>query len=88
MMCKSSFSRCHLTGLIATGCGDDTIRIFKEDLVEGSSSVDQPCFELIATVNRAHTMDINTVAWNPVQPGLLASCSDDGDVKLWQVEDS
>ena len=29
--------------------------------------------------------DVKSVAWNPVERGLLASCGDDGDVKLWQL---
>ncbi|GLC46547.1 hypothetical protein PLESTB_001865400 [Pleodorina starrii] len=31
----------------------------------------------------AHDADVNCVRWNPAQPRLLASCSDDGLVRLW-----
>lgn len=75
---------CHLTGLIATACGDDTVRIFKED---STSDPNAPNFNLIAQIDRAHTQDVNCVAWNPVTKGLLASCSDDGDIKIWKLKD-
>ena len=78
-------SRCPLTGLIATAAGDDAIRIFQEDPTIGD--VHQPSFELTLTQHKAHTQDVNAVSWNPKIPGLLASCSDDGEVKLWQFVD-
>lgn len=76
-------SWCHLTGLIATACGDDAIRIFKED--EGCDP-NAPTFSLLSTMGRAHTQDVNCVTWNPVTGGLLASCSDDGDIKIWSFK--
>ena len=72
---------CHQTGLIATACGDDAIRIFGQDL---ASDPNAPDFQLLACVPRAHEQDVNSVAWNPVVPGLLASCSDDMSIKIWQ----
>nr|XP_023014906.1 probable cytosolic iron-sulfur protein assembly protein Ciao1 [Leptinotarsa decemlineata] len=77
-------SWCHLTGLIATACGDDAIRIFKED--QGCDQ-NAPTFSLVCTVERAHTQDVNCVSWNPVSKGLLASCSDDGDIKVWNFQE-
>lgn len=71
---------CHQTGLIATACGDDAIRIFR---VENGSDPNAPNLELVCTMPRAHEQDVNSVSWNPCIPGLLASCSDDMSVKLW-----
>ncbi|XP_055311430.1 probable cytosolic iron-sulfur protein assembly protein Ciao1 [Sitodiplosis mosellana] len=77
-------SWCKLTGLIATACGDDMIRIFKES--DGSDK-NQPNFELLLSVHRAHTQDVNTVAWCPHTAGLLLSTSDDGEVKVWKFSE-
>ena len=78
--------RCKLTGLIATACGDDKIRIFREDPTGGDP--DQPSFHLVAVMENGHTQDVNSVAWNPKEAGLLASCSDDGLIKLWHCNAS
>jgi len=72
-----------LTDLIATACGDNSIRIFKE---EDLSDRNQPSFSCISAVSEAHSQDINSVQWNPVVKGVLASCSDDGLVKIWKME--
>ena len=82
---QSFFSpRCHLTGLIATASGDDCIRVFKED---PSSDADEPTFMCVVTIPHAHTQDVNCIQWHPKIPGLAASCSDDGDIKIWQCKD-
>nr|CAH7769478.1 unnamed protein product [Callosobruchus chinensis] len=73
-------SWCPLTNLIATACGDDAIRIFKED---GTSDCNAPTFSMICTLEKAHTQDVNCVTWNPVVPGILASCSHDGEIKIY-----
>lgn len=72
---------CLVTGLIATACGDDMIRIFKESDVEDKN---QPNFELLLAVHRAHTQDVNTISWCPHTAGLLLSTSDDGETKIWK----
>jgi len=77
-------SWCHITGLLATACGDDIIRIFKED---ADSDPNAPTFSFISSAERSHSQDVNSVTWNPKIPGLLASCSDDGDIKLWNYVD-
>ena len=75
----------HLDGCLATACGDDAIRIFKE---EETSDKNQPSFNLMCTINKAHEQDVNSVSWHPKISGLLASCSDDGSVKLWQYSEN
>jgi len=79
---------CHETGLIATACGDDAIRVFKEDTNNVSDAVNSPNFICEINQSDAHNSDVNCIAWNPVVQGLLASCGDDGDVKLWQLNRS
>lgn len=39
----------------------------------------------VAAVDQAHAQDVNCVRWNPKIGGLLASCGDDGLVKIWQM---
>lgn len=70
--------------MIATGCGDDIIRVFKEDV---GSDPEAPTFSLAVSVEPAHGQDVNCVTWNPVVGGLLASCSDDGEIKLWKYSE-
>ncbi|KAJ6653257.1 hypothetical protein lerEdw1_009421 [Lerista edwardsae] len=74
---------CHLTGALATACGDDAIRVFEEDPLSDSQ---QPTFSLTAHVARAHSQDVNCVAWNPKEARLLASCSDDGEMAFWKYQ--
>lgn len=77
-------SWCHKTGLIATACGDDIVRIFKED---DNTDPNAPTFSMVNASEPAHTQDVNCVAWNPITRGLLVSCSDDGDIKMWNFVD-
>ncbi len=67
----------------ATASGDDAIRIFR---IDPESDPNAPILEQLITVPRAHEQDVNSVVWNPCIPGLLASCSDDMHVKLWQFK--
>ncbi|MBN3280457.1 CIAO1 protein, partial [Polyodon spathula] len=76
-------SWCHLSGALATACGDDAIRVFEEDT---TSDPHQPTFSLAAHVPKAHDQDVNCVSWNPKEVGLLASCSDDGDIGIWSYQ--
>ncbi|XP_058128026.1 probable cytosolic iron-sulfur protein assembly protein Ciao1 [Anopheles ziemanni] len=75
---------CKQTGLLATACADNLVRIFKE---AADSNPNEPTFELLATT-AGHTQDANKVVWNPVCPGMLLSASDDGEIKLWQWDES
>ncbi|KAF3851097.1 hypothetical protein F7725_012869 [Dissostichus mawsoni] len=70
-------------GALATACGDDAVRVFMED---ETADPEQPVFSLAAQVTRAHNQDVNCVSWNPKEAGLLASCSDDGDITIWRFQ--
>jgi len=71
-----------------TGSGDNAIRIFQESEFEaGGDSKRAPNFDMVAVAYESHTQDVNSVAWCPSESGLLASCSDDGTIKLWKVEE-
>ena len=69
--------------MIAAGAGDNSITIFQEDPLSGDST--SPTFNLLTRTKQAHEQDVNAVAWNPQVAGLLASCSDDGTIKLWKA---
>ncbi|ETW10452.1 hypothetical protein H310_00757 [Aphanomyces invadans] len=66
------------TNVLATGCGDDGIRLFQ---VNGTSGK----FELAFQQVRAHAGDVNCVRWCPTDPTLLVSAGDDANVRLWRV---
>ena len=74
--------------MIATACGDNYIRIFRQSKNgvgdDCSSNADALNFELIESI-QAHDQDVNCVKWCPQLPGMSASCSDDGSIKLWQI---
>jgi WD40 repeat protein len=73
--------------LIASCGGDDSICFYEEaasDVTVANHSPLPTCnFSLTYRQSSAHTTDVNAVSWNPHYPGLIASCSDDGEVKLW-----
>lgn len=48
-----------------------------------TSNLKKKC-EVLATEVRAHSGDVNRVAWNPVDANILASCGDDGLVRIWR----
>ncbi|KAK1801337.1 hypothetical protein P4O66_023025 [Electrophorus voltai] len=76
-------SWCHLTGALATACGDDGVRVFKED---AAADPRHPAFYLSAHVPKAHNQDVNCVAWHPKEAGLLATCSDNGEIAIWNYQ--
>ena len=75
-------------GVIATGGADDAIVLLRASAAAGSSIV----LEQIRTIGDAHAGDVNSVAWRPAPEGrppslanMLASCGDDGSVRLWRT---
>lgn len=73
--------------LIATASGDNSLHVFRFN--ENGNLEEQPKLALLTQEREAHSQDCNCVDWNPVQPNLLASCSDDGTIKIWHfLEDS
>eukprot|EP00455_Lapot_gusevi_P009918 TRINITY_DN14460_c0_g1_i2.p1 TRINITY_DN14460_c0_g1~~TRINITY_DN14460_c0_g1_i2.p1 ORF type:complete len:328 (+),score=31.15 TRINITY_DN14460_c0_g1_i2:110-1093(+) len=73
-------------GYLASGAADDSICIYAESanrdpaLPPGSIAP----YEIILKLNSAHSSDVNCVSWNPQQPSILASVSDDMSVKIWR----
>ena len=71
-----SWSRAN--GMIATASGDNSIKIFAETTPKGG-------FALVHVIPDAHELDVNSVAWHPHEPGVLASGSDDQCVRVWTL---
>ncbi|XP_034694330.1 protein CIA1 [Vitis riparia] len=69
-------------GIIATGAADDAIRFFVESK---DGLVDGPLYKLMLKKEQAHDMDINSVQWSSGENRLLASASDDGTIKIWEL---
>lgn len=78
-----------LQGVIATGCGDNAIRLFESGQAqdtghqEADGNLQSSKFSLAVTKQNAHSADVNCVRWSPSEPGLLASAGDDNTVRLW-----
>jgi len=65
---------------VATGGGDNAIRILRL----GPAPVDaERRLHLDCEAAGAHDGDVNCVAWSPGHEQLLASCGDDGVVRIW-----
>ena len=76
-----------LNNLIATACSNNSVDIFRENsMPEAGKSSDEPHISLVHHEENAHTQDVNCVDWNPIHADLLASCSDDGSVKIWSFK--
>ncbi|XP_020114861.1 protein CIA1 [Ananas comosus] len=69
-------------GVIASGAADDAMCLFVENQ---DHSVDEAPYILLLKKEKAHDMDVNSVRWSPKEPSLLASASDDGVIKLWEL---
>ncbi|GKV38936.1 hypothetical protein SLEP1_g46787 [Rubroshorea leprosula] len=72
-------------GIIASGAADGAIRLFvesKDGLMTG------PSYQLLLKKDKAHDKDVNSVQWIPGEKRLLASASDDGTIKIWELTES
>ncbi|CAI0462245.1 unnamed protein product [Linum tenue] len=72
-------------GIIASGAADDAIRFFVESK---DSVVDGPSYRLLLKKEKAHDMDVNVVQWSPGENRVMASASDDGTIKIWELATS
>ncbi|XP_060668610.1 protein CIA1 isoform X1 [Ziziphus jujuba] len=70
--------------IIASGAADDAIRFFVENK-DKDGLVDGPLYKLLMKEEKAHDMDVNSVQWSPGEKRLLASASDDGTIKIWEL---
>ncbi len=59
------FALFRLTGLIASGAGDDCIRIFTESESQDSAQDGIQSYELVHKHEKAHSADVNSVQWHP-----------------------
>ncbi len=66
------------SGLIASGCADDASRIF--------APTSPTNFTLAYEQDKAHDADVNSVAWHPTRPNVMASASDDTLIKIWEFQ--
>lgn len=73
-----------ITGLIATACGDNHIRIFKE--LMAMNELERNRFEQVFAI-KVSIADVNCLAWHPVHEDILVSTSDDGNLRIWEWED-
>ncbi|KAJ6826730.1 protein CIA1 [Iris pallida] len=69
-------------GVIASGAADDAICLFVQSK---NHTIDGPLFTLLLKKEKAHDMDINSLQWSKKEPRLLASASDDGTIKIWEL---
>ena len=63
--CNLIFAFFRLNGLIASGAGDDCIRIFTESESQDTVQEGSQSYELVQKHEKAHSADINCVQWHP-----------------------
>ncbi|GAV82440.1 WD40 domain-containing protein [Cephalotus follicularis] len=68
--------------IIASAAADDAIRLFVENK---DGKIDGPSYNILLKKDKAHDVDVNSVQWSPGDNRLLASASDDGTIKIWEL---
>ncbi len=69
--------------MIASGSGDDAIKVFKEQKSVAGNPI---TFDLEYQHAKAHSGDVNSVRWGRgANSSILASAGDDGVVRLWKL---
>ncbi|ORX35885.1 WD40-repeat-containing domain protein [Kockovaella imperatae] len=78
-------------GYLASAGGDGKIIVWKTDVIEDGDGPVAPRLSMnpVAAVREAHSVDdVNSLSWCSREEGrgfLLASCGDDGGVKVWRL---
>ncbi|CAI5740775.1 unnamed protein product [Peronospora destructor] len=72
------------SGLIGTGQGASSAYKHGQGGASGSNESQTTSQPLVATL-RAHTRPVSDVAWSPMEPSLLATCSADAKTLLWDM---
>ena len=79
-------------GLLATAGGDDAVGLLRPSFDAQSNACS---LTLVSRRENAHSGDVNSVGWRPMpsddaaaspQGGWLATCGDDGRIRLWRCE--
>ncbi|XP_073137680.1 protein CIA1-like [Henckelia pumila] len=68
--------------IFCTGAADGAICVF---IKNGDESSDESVYKLLLKKDHAHGRDINSVQWCPQDNSRLASASDDGTIKIWEL---
>jgi ribosome biogenesis protein YTM1 len=78
----SAFGKAHHTDVVATGHPDSHMKMWdvraSKDSVASLTTTDDP-------LKPSHKEYVSDLAWDPVRPFVLSSCSYDGTVKTWDI---
>lgn len=66
--------------VLASGSEDGCVRIWK---FGANSSTQDPKSSLIFT-HSGHMLGVSDISWNPADPKMIASCSEDNSVHIWK----
>lgn len=73
---------------LATAGGDDCVCIIsrakrQNGSIGATSNCSDENLKIVAKTERAHTGDVNCVTWKPGSDETIATCGDDGLVRIW-----